>query len=71
MREYAINRIISERNVVKRTFVADNFGLRPVALHDTIIIIEIGAPNRTQQITKRFPTKQWQEIKERGFVTVG
>lgn len=71
MKEYAINRILGERDIVKRTFVADNFGLRPVTLHDTIVVFEIGAPNNERKIRKRFPTKQWREIKQRGFVTVG
>lgn len=71
MKEYAINRIISERDVIKRTFVADDFGLRPIALRDTIVVIEIGAPNNTQRITKRFSTKDWCKIKDRGCVTVG
>ncbi|MEI5921087.1 hypothetical protein WBU96_28545 [Bacillus albus] len=71
MREYAINRILGERDVVKRTFVADEFGLRPITLKDTIVVFEIGAPNNTQLINKRFSTKQWHEIKKRGFVTVG
>jgi len=70
MKEYAINRIISEKKMRRLTYEMTSQGLRPIVQRATLVEMEIGAPDNLQRITRRIPTHQWEDIKYRGFVTV-
>ncbi|MCU5554863.1 hypothetical protein OCB15_18135 [Bacillus cereus] len=71
MKEYAIQKVISESQRRKYTFAKDDSGdLRPIVLEFVMVDMIIGSPTSNQRVYKLFSKAEWTEIKKRGYVTV-